>query len=433
MSAAQGSCRVQRVVEDGRESWTVIGAGWRPVEPIEAFLRWLTDTERSPNTVRAYAGDLRQFWEFVGARGHDWMNVGPEELGDFASWLRRPAENAVFLADGEAARGASTVNRKLAAVTAFYDFHHRQSAVPVAERLHPPSHRSGRGSFRPMLQGFAPLRSRGRPGRLSQRRRLPRVLSLSEVEAVLRAQTRVRDRLLFALLFQTGVRIGQALGLRHEDVVTWENRIEVVCREDNANGARGKGSEGSVPVAAALMRLYAEYMHVEYGSLESDYVFVNLWGGRVGHPVTYATVNDVVLRTRRTVGFHFTPHCFRHTYATLSRRAGVPLEVVSQLITHRSVQTSRRSTRIWMSRTCARSCCGRACWARLGTWCERTRSAQGDQDGSAVVVAGGVEGSAPRGVPCLAAGVAGGKPVAAADVWRGWLSASGGSHRVGPV
>ena len=248
----------------------------------------------------------------------------------------------MLLAKGEVARETSTVNRKLAAVTAFYDFHHRQSAVPVAERLRPPWHRGGRGSFRPMLEGFAPLRSRGRPGRLPRRRRLPRALSLSEVEAILRAQRRVRDRLLFALLFQTGMRIGQALGLRHEDVVTWENRIEIVCREDNANGARGKGGEGSVPVAAALMRLYAEYMHVEYGSLDSDYVFVNLWGGRVGHPITYATVNDVVLRTLRTVGIHFTPHCFRHTYATLSRRAGVPLEVVSQLITHRSVQTTQQ-------------------------------------------------------------------------------------------
>ena len=64
------------------------------------------------------------------------------------------------------------------------------------------------------------------PGRLPERRNLPRVLSLSQVEAILRAQRRLRDRFLFALLFQTGMRVGQALGLRHEDVVTWERRIE---------------------------------------------------------------------------------------------------------------------------------------------------------------------------------------------------------------
>jgi integrase/recombinase XerD len=77
--------RVQRVVENGCVSWTVIGDDRRPVAPVEAFLRWLTDTERSPNTVRAYAGDLRQFWEFVGLRGYDWADLGVEELGDFAS------------------------------------------------------------------------------------------------------------------------------------------------------------------------------------------------------------------------------------------------------------------------------------------------------------------------------------------------------------
>jgi integrase/recombinase XerD len=338
-STLPGRGRVQRVVENGVESWTVIGADRRPVVPVEAFLRWLTDIERSPNTVRAYAGDLRQFWEFIELRGYNWADLGLEELGDFTGWLRSPAENVIVLAGGDAARQASTVNRKLAAVAAFYDFHRRQSGVPVAERLGPPSHRSGRGSFKPMLKGFAPQHPRGRPGRLPARRQLPRVLSLSQVEAILRAQRRVRDRLLFALLFQTGMRVGQALGLRHEDVVTWENRIEIVHRE-NTNGARGKGGEGSVPVAAALMRLYGEYMHVEYGSLDSDYVFVNLWGGRVGRALTYATVNDIVLATRRAVEFHFTPHWFRHTYATLTRRAGVPLEVVSQLITHRSVQTT---------------------------------------------------------------------------------------------
>jgi integrase/recombinase XerD len=58
---------VRRVVVPpaGAASWTVIGGDRRPVVPVEAFLRWLTDIERSPNTVRAYAGDLRQFWEFL--------------------------------------------------------------------------------------------------------------------------------------------------------------------------------------------------------------------------------------------------------------------------------------------------------------------------------------------------------------------------------
>jgi integrase/recombinase XerD len=44
--------------------------------------------------------------------------------------------------------------------------------------------------------------------------------------------------------------------------------------------------------------------------------------------------------TRRRVGSHFTPHQLRHTYATVARRRGVPVEIVSKLLCHRSVQTT---------------------------------------------------------------------------------------------
>jgi integrase/recombinase XerD len=89
-------------------------------------------------------------------------------------------------------------------------------------------------------------------GRLREERRLPRALSLEQVAAVIAVQRRLRDRFLFALLYGTGMRIGQALGLRHEDVVSHERRIVLVAREDNANGARGKGGAGSVPITGEL-------------------------------------------------------------------------------------------------------------------------------------------------------------------------------------
>ena len=56
--------------------------------------------------MRAYAGDLRQFWEFLELRGYDWADLGLEELGEFAGWLRSPAENVIVLPNGEpGARG----------------------------------------------------------------------------------------------------------------------------------------------------------------------------------------------------------------------------------------------------------------------------------------------------------------------------------------
>jgi integrase/recombinase XerD len=331
--------RVQRVCSPaGRESWTVIGDDHRPVPPVECFLAWLTHIERSPNTVRAYALDLKTFWTFLEATSTAWDRVTLERVGEFTAWLRQPAANVIVLANGRPARSASTVNRMLTAVFGFYDFHARHG-VEVAKVLIDQT-RSGRGSYKPFLHGIALAKPRGRVGRLREGRRLPATLALDEVTAIIRAQQRLRDRFLFVLLFGTGMRIGQALGLRHEDFVTHERRIEIVAREDNANGARGKLGEGSVPVSGELVRCYSDYMHEEYGDLDSDYVFVNLWGGQVGRAMSYPNVVDIVARTRARVGFHFTAHMLRHTYATMARRGGVPMEVISALLTHRSVQTT---------------------------------------------------------------------------------------------
>ena len=112
----------------------------------------------------------------------------------------------------------------------------------------------------------------------------------------------LRDRLLFALLLDTGMRIGEALGLRHEDLEIAERQVRVVPRV-NDNRARAKaGRPRTIPASAELMRLYADYLNREYGALDSDYVFVNLWGRPRGHPLTYPAVYDLVRRLRRRTG-----------------------------------------------------------------------------------------------------------------------------------
>lgn len=65
--------------------------------------------------------------------------------------------------------------------------------------------------------GSRARRPRGLAVRLREQQWLPRTLSLEQVAAVIDAQRRLRDRLLFALLASTGMRIGQALNLRHDD------------------------------------------------------------------------------------------------------------------------------------------------------------------------------------------------------------------------
>jgi site-specific recombinase XerD len=136
------------------------------------------------------------------------------------------------------------------------------------------------------------------------------------------------------------MRIGEALGLRHEDIAAAECELAVVPRV-NDNGARCKSGRGrSIPVGVGLLRLYADYLHGEYGDLDSDYVFVNLWGNPVGQALSYPAVYDLVLRLRARTGIEFDPHWFRHTAATRMLRDGVPIEVVSMLLGHASVSTT---------------------------------------------------------------------------------------------
>src|SRR5258707_7481138 len=102
------------------------------------------------------------------------------------------------------------------------------------------------------------------------------------MQAILDACTRLRDRFFFALLYETGCRAGEVLGLRHEDIAAAECEISIVPRE-NANGARAKSGGRTVPVGPDLIRRYADYLHEEYGSIDSDMGFVNICAEPNGH------------------------------------------------------------------------------------------------------------------------------------------------------
>jgi site-specific recombinase XerC len=87
---------VQRVLSPASslESWTVLGDDDLPVAAIERYLAYLTDIERSPNTVKAYAHDLKDYFTFLDGRGLDWREVRLEDVGEFVAWLRQRLEAA---------------------------------------------------------------------------------------------------------------------------------------------------------------------------------------------------------------------------------------------------------------------------------------------------------------------------------------------------
>ncbi|MEU4332834.1 site-specific integrase [Nonomuraea dietziae] len=86
--------RVQRVLMPGTEaeSWTLLGDDHVPVEPVERFLAYLASIEKSPNTLKAYAHDLKDWFTYLAGHRLDWKAVTVEDVAGFVAWLRLPPE-----------------------------------------------------------------------------------------------------------------------------------------------------------------------------------------------------------------------------------------------------------------------------------------------------------------------------------------------------
>jgi integrase/recombinase XerD len=176
------------------ESWTVLGDDGVPVEPVERFLAYLSDIERSPSTVRVYAHDLKDDGLFLACRGLDWREVRLEDVGEFAAWLRLPPagrDGAVAVLPSAGSHvGAATINRKLAAPAAFYQ-HQVRHGVDVGELLTTWQPPGCRGGWKPFLHHVA--KHKPQPRRmigLNAPAKLPRVLTAAETQAILDARTR---------------------------------------------------------------------------------------------------------------------------------------------------------------------------------------------------------------------------------------------------
>jgi Phage integrase, N-terminal SAM-like domain len=135
--------RAQRVRNvDGSTSATVLGPEG-VVAPVEKYLAFLDDLNRSSHTVRGYASDLALYFEFLSERGVEWPAAAMADLAAFSAYLRRtnrawPSDGVVLLREPAPMRAAASCQRALTAVMGFYDFHQDTAlaAALVRSRQH---------------------------------------------------------------------------------------------------------------------------------------------------------------------------------------------------------------------------------------------------------------------------------------------------------
>lgn len=203
-------------------TWLVLGDDYLPIPPISDFLGYLRTIERSPNTIKAYAHHLKLYWEFLAATHLDWTTIGLTELAEFTAWLRVPTIDVIALQPQESRRTEVTANTILTAVCMFYDFHERTGMVgdiPLYATTLQPGRRYK--SFLHHINKSKPVRTR--LIKIKEPKRRVKILTPQQVQAVIAACTHLRDKFLVSLLHESGLRIGAALGLRHEDIRSWDN------------------------------------------------------------------------------------------------------------------------------------------------------------------------------------------------------------------
>lgn len=335
--------RAERVIlPSGLASWTVVDGRGLPVEPVEAYLHWLRATGRSSNTVRAYARHLSLLFRWLDAHRVAWERLTFEQVCAFVLDLTRGTPPLVTRGGGP--RAGATVSAAMSAVSEFLDYHRLEGRGPTDLRLH----REAASSARTRTHFLRHVEERLRPAR--QRRIRPRIPTARErIEVIgfedefarlLDAAGSFRDRLLLSALYDLGLRVGQALGLRHGDLDIPRRRVTVERREDNPNGALSKQrATFAVTAPPRFFELYSRYLLDELlpAGIDVDHLLVNLHREPLGRPMTYGNARDVVARAGRVVGrSELTPHVLRHTHATALARAGWTAAEIAARLGHSS-------------------------------------------------------------------------------------------------
>jgi integrase/recombinase XerD len=260
----------------------------------------------SANTVAAYRRDLGRYAGWCADRGvRDVDRVTEADVLDFSASLSQPP----------VALAAASAARVLVAVRTFHRFALREgwTVIDPAAQVQPPT---------------VP-------------RRLPKALPYTDIAAIIEASgdqetpTGLRDRALVEVLYGTGTRISEAVGLDVDDVDLPERAL-IVTGKGRKQRLLPVGEPAAAAVDAYLVRGRPALAVRGRGGPR---LFLNARGGPLSRQSAYAVVAQAARRAgvRRAIG----PHTLRHSYATHLLQGGADVRVVQELLGHASVTTTQ--------------------------------------------------------------------------------------------
>ncbi|MGB8651536.1 MAG: site-specific tyrosine recombinase XerD [Mycobacteriales bacterium] len=281
-----------------------------PARAVQAYLDHLS-VERglAANTLTSYRRDLRRYVDFLVREGVvDLAEVGEQHVSAFLASLRAGSDEHPPLS-------ATSAGRAVVAVRGLHRFALREGLTTLdpAAQVRPP----------------APAR------------RLPKAISVDEVARLLDAAgaadtpLALRDRALLELLYGTGARISEVVGLAVDDL----NRAEGLVRLDGKGG-----KQRVVPVGSYAQRAVEAYLVrgrplLAAAGRGTPALFLNARGGPLSRQSAWAVLRAVAARAGVTV--ELSPHTLRHSFATHLLDGGADIRVVQELLGHASVTTTQ--------------------------------------------------------------------------------------------
>jgi len=357
----------QQRLDGGALRVELLGDDGEPIEVVAGFLRFLAARDCSPNTLIAYAYDLRHLWWFFARQELTWTEFSPPDSIALLEYLRsvpsrRPRQRmaltvAIVDANGPGTKLApTTVNRVLAAVSSFYEYAIVSGQLagvnPIEKRPDPALQRVPQRH-----QPFMGRASRQRPVRRVVRvktvQKVPRPLDEAQVTALLEQLRNLRDRAIVLLMLQGGLRPGEVLGLHLEDIAYGRRRVTVRHRDDHPKGARSKSRTERVvdlhePETLAAISAYV--MSERPADAGSPLVFLIGGRGKRRHEaLSYGGLVRMFSRACTRAGIRepwVTPHACRHTHATRMWDGGMRELTLQKRLGHASPESTRIYTRV---------------------------------------------------------------------------------------